>query len=87
MFYLNETEKELELSERFQKALKNHPEAFPKLGEPILTGGGKGFRIIGAENEEQLLNIVAFWWPTENRKLVPYFNGYDFFKVYRKWHE
>jgi len=82
-----EAEKEGELSEKFEKALKEHPEAFPKLGESCHTGRGKGFRIIEAENEEQLMNLVAFWWPTENWKLIPYFHGSDLLgKAWQRWH-
>lgn len=80
-------EKIREQSERFEKLLKDHPEEFPKLSEPILTRKGKGFRIIEAENEEQLMNLVTFWWPTEKWKLVPYFNAFDIGKAYDKWHK
>ena len=86
-FNPDEIEKVLEQSERFEKLVKEHPEEFPKLSEPILTGRGQGFRIIEAENEEQLMNITAFWWPFENWELVPYFNGFDYIKVWRKWNK
>lgn len=65
--------------------VREHPDAFPKLSEPILTGRGNGFRIIDTENEEQLTNLTAFWWPFENWNFVPYFNGHDYLKIWRTW--
>ena len=80
-------EKIQERSNRFEKALKDHPEEFPKLSEIYFTGRGKGFRIIEAENEEQLTNLVVFWWPTEKWNLVPYFERIGFSKAWDKWNK
>ena len=78
-------EKETELATKFAKALEKNPEAFPKMGKSCHTDRGKGFRLIEAENEEQLRNLVGFWYPTENWKLVPYFYGSDLIESGRRW--
>ncbi len=80
-------EKETELSTKFEEALKKTPEKFPKMGKSCHTGRGKGFRLIEAENEEQLTNLVGLWYPTENFKLVPYFYGPDLMGSVQKWSE
>jgi hypothetical protein len=83
----DELELEVEMDEKFLKALKKYPDEFPKLGKSCMTERGKGFRIIEAENEEQLINLVAFWWPTENWKLVPYFHTPDIDAAIVRWKE
>ena len=83
----DDIESVLERSEKFEKLLKENPKVFPKLSEPILTGRGQGFRLIEVENEEQLMNITAFWWPFEHWELVPYFNGFDYIKVWQQWNQ
>jgi hypothetical protein len=32
----------------------------------LFTGRCKEFRVIEAENEQQLANMITFWWPTED---------------------
>lgn len=59
--------KENELGDKFREALTKNPEDFPKmLTGTCFTGRCKGFRIIEAENEAQLIHLAALWWPTEN---------------------
>jgi hypothetical protein len=57
---------------KFEKALKEHPEDFPKLSPGIHTGRGVGFRLVEG-NEEQLANLVAIWAPVEEWRLEVYF--------------
>ena len=80
-------EKMREISKKVQKAMKDHPEKFPKLSEPNFTGRGKGFRIIEADNEEQLVNLLAIWHPTEKWNLVPCLDGNKWIEAFEKWHE
>ncbi len=55
---MEDREKEGEIGERFSKALKETPEKFPKmLTNTCFTGRCKGFRLIEADNEEQLKNL------------------------------
>ena len=59
-------DKEQELSAKFSKAMKENPKQFPKmLTNTCFTGRCKGFRVIEADSEEQLANLIALWWPTE----------------------
>ena len=46
------------------------------LTSTCFTGRCKGFRLIEAETEEQLKNLVALWWPTENWKLEAYLENH-----------
>lgn len=72
---------------KFQKALKDHPEDFPKLSPGIHTGRGVGFRLVDG-NEQQLANLVAIWAPVEEWRLEVYFEAGEntpMSKAYSKW--
>jgi hypothetical protein len=78
---MDDREKENEIGERFTKALKETPEKFPKmLTKTCFTGRCTGFRLIEADNEEQLKNLIAIWWPTENWKLEAYLENDEKFQ-------
>ena len=79
-------DKENELGVKFSKVLEENPDQFPKmLTNTCFTGRGKGFRLIEADNEEQLANLVFFWSPTEKWKLVPYHEGVPMANAWKKW--
>ena len=60
-------DKENEISAKFREALEKNPDDFPKmLTATCFTSRCKGFRIIEAKNENQLINLASIWWPTEN---------------------
>jgi hypothetical protein len=80
-------DQELELDRRFEEALEKTPEKFPKLGKSCHIGRGKGFRIIEADNEEQLMNLVMFYAPTEDWWLIPFFDGKELDEAYSRWHK
>lgn len=84
---MEDFDKENEIGERFSKALKETPEKFPKmLTNTCFTSRCKGFRLIEADNEEQLKNLIAIWWPTENWKLEAYLdNDETFQKAFQKY--
>lgn len=78
---MEDREKENEIGERFRKALEENPEKFPKmLTNTCFTGRCKGFRLIEADNEEQLKNLIAIWWPTEDWKLEAYLDSDETFQ-------
>jgi hypothetical protein len=73
---MEDFDREQELSDKFAKALQEDPSKFPKmLTNTLYTCRGKGFRLIDADNEEQLANLVAFWWPTEDWWLEAVIDG------------
>ena len=82
-----ELEKENKVGEKVQKAMEENPDQFPKmLTNTCFTGRGKGFRLIEAENEEQLMNLVFAWSPTEKWRLEPYFEaGEKMRPMWEKW--
>tara|TARA_B100000315_G_C14013183_1_gene335449 strand:+ start:144 stop:446 length:303 start_codon:yes stop_codon:yes gene_type:complete len=66
-------EKETELYEKIAKGMEENPDDWPKMLTPTcFTGRGKGFRLIEADNEEQLMRLVTAWAPTESYSLEPY---------------
>ena len=72
-FNWEELDKGDEVAEKVYKAMRENPDQFPKmLTNTCFTGRAKGFRLIEAENEEQLMNLVLAFSPTENWKLEPY---------------
>ena len=73
---MDDMEQENLIGARFQEELEKTPEKFPKmLTKTCFTGRCKGFRLIEADTEEQLKNLVAIWWPTENWKLEPFLDN------------
>ena len=84
---MEDFEKEQEMGEKFLKAMEENPDQFPKmLTGTCFTGKCKGFRLIEAENEEQLMNLVTFWWSTEDWRLEPYLeSGEALGKAFQKW--
>jgi hypothetical protein len=80
-------DKGLELDPKFSKAMEENPDQFPKmLTNTCFTGRGKGFRLIEADNDEQLANLVFFWSATEKWKLEPYLEfGESVSKAWQKW--
>ena len=64
---MEDFDREQELSDKFEKLREKDPKLFPKmLTNTLYTGRCRGFRVIEADNEQQLANLVAFWWPTED---------------------
>jgi hypothetical protein len=73
---MDDMEQENLIGARFQEELEKTPEKFPKmLTKTCFTGRCKGFRFIEADTEEQLKNLVAIWWPTEDWKLEPFLDN------------
>lgn len=87
---MEDFEKEQELSAKFDKAMKENPKQFPKmLTNTCFIGRCKGFRIIEADSEEQLANLITLWWPTEDWKLEVILESQSpvFTKAFQKWNQ
>jgi len=65
-------------------AIEKFPSKYPKLFPANMTGLCKGFRIIEADNENQLINLVMFFFPLEKWELTPIMVGKS---VSRSWRE
>jgi len=74
----------MKVYEKVLKAMKEFPEAFPKMSPGIHHGRGVGFRLVEG-TYEQLMNLVAIWAPVEEWKLEVYFEGDDLSKAYNRW--
>ena len=66
------------------RAIKKYPDRYPKLHTAYMTGLCSGFRIVEAENEEQLTQLVMFFYPLERWDIKPIFNGKSVSQVWRK---
>ena len=64
--------------------LKKDPDKFPKLHPSYMLGLGRGFRIIEAEDEEQVIRLVMHFYPLENWSLEPIFEGSTVSKIWRE---
>ncbi|MHA2394630.1 MAG: hypothetical protein ACXAEX_22100 [Promethearchaeota archaeon] len=73
------------VGEKVQKAMKENPDAFPKMSPGIHKGRGDGFRLVEG-TYEQMKNLVAIWHPVEYWKLEVYFEGQELGEAVRKWH-
>jgi len=85
--WYKEDSKFWEINEKFQKAMKENPDDFPKLSPSMHTGRDRGFRLVEG-TEEQLANLVQIWAPVEDWRLEPYFEiGPDsaYGKAWRRW--
>jgi len=84
---MEDWDEEQMLSQKMEKAIKENPGQFPKMLTPTcFTGKCKGFRIIEADNDEQLANLVLLWWPTEDWWLEPFLEANEkFTKAWQKW--
>ena len=80
---------EMKQGEVMRKAIAENPKQFPKmLTNSCFTERGKGFRLIEAENEEQLMNLAFLWQNSENWKFEPYLEVGDATnKIWSKWHK
>jgi hypothetical protein len=83
--WIAEGEEYMKVWQTVTKALEQHPEAFPKMGESIMTSRGEGFRLVEG-TEEQLMNLVAIWTPVEEWKLEVYFHSEDLVNASNRWH-
>ena len=75
------------VSTKFQKALKEFPDDFPKMSPSSHTGRGVGFRLVEG-NEQQLANLAAIWAPVEEWRFEVYFEAAEdsaFGKAWRKY--
>jgi hypothetical protein len=72
------------VNERFQKAMKEHPEDFPKMGPSIHTGRGVGFRLVDG-TEQQLANLAAIWGPVEEWSFEVYFEASEGSPLSKAW--
>lgn len=75
----------VKVSAKVEKAMKEYPEAFPKMGPNVHRARGEGFRLVEG-TYEQLMNLVAIWSPVEEWKLEVYFEGDVLGSCVRKWH-
>ena len=68
-------DKVLEKSEKLASEIKKFPEKYPKLSPSYFTGRCKGFRLIEADNEEQLMNLLMYFYPEETWNLMLIFES------------
>ena len=73
------------VGQKVAKAMKEHPDDFPKMSPGIHHGRGDGFRLVEG-TYEQMKNLVAIWSPVEEWRLEVYFEGEELTKAMQKWY-
>lgn len=63
------------------------PELYPRLHPSYMTGRCKGFRIIEADSDEQLIRLAMHFYPHENWEFTPIFEGAKVSEIWRKMKE
>ena len=66
------------------KLMEGDPSKYPKLHPSYMIGLGRGFRIIEAENEDQIMRLVMHFYPLENWDMEPIFEGQRVSKIWRE---
>lgn len=64
--------------------IERSPEKYPRLFPSYMTGLCKGFRIIEADDEEQLIRLAMHYFPEEEWEFTPIFEGAKVSEVYQK---
>jgi hypothetical protein len=70
-------------NQELDRAIEKHPDRYPKLQAAYMTGLCSGFRIIEAENEKQLTQLVMFFYPLERWEIKPIFEGKSVSQIWR----
>jgi hypothetical protein len=78
-----DAEKVSEKNRELDEKMKRHPEKYPRLHPSYMTGLCRGFRVVEANSEEQLIHLVMHFYPEERWRLEPIFEGAF---VSRVWH-
>ena len=58
------------------------PDGYPTLLPSYMTGLGEGFRVVDAENEDQLIRLIMHFHPLERWRLEPVFEGSRVSKIW-----
>jgi hypothetical protein len=69
-----------------QEMEKNH-KLYPRLHPSYMTGLCKGFRMIEADSDEQLIRLAMHFHPHENWEFTPVFEGAKVSEIWRKMKE
>ena len=71
-------------NKKLDELMERSPEKYPKLHPSYMIGLGQGFRVIEAENEDQIMRLVMHFYPLENWNLEPIFEGSKVSKIWRE---
>ncbi len=66
--------KYMKVGEKFQKALEENPDDFPKMSPICHIARGVGFRLVEG-TQQQLANLAAIWAPVEEWRFEVYFEA------------
>lgn len=83
-FDLENAEEISRRNRELDKTIEKYPDRYPILHTAYMTGLCSGIRIIEAENEEQLTQLVMFFYPLERWQIKPIFEGKKVSHVWRK---
>ena len=62
-------------NKQLDQEMEENPELYPRLHPSYMTGLCKGFRMIEADSDEQLIRLAMHFHPHENWEFTPIFEG------------
>ena len=83
-FNPEDAEKVSERNRALDIDIEKDPGSFPKLHPSHMTGLCKGFRIVEADSEEQLIRLAMHFYPYESWEFKPIFEGAKVSETWRK---
>jgi hypothetical protein len=74
-------------NKQLDQEMEKNPELYPRLHPSYMTGLCKGFRMIEADSDEQLIRLAMHFHPHENWEFTPVFEGTKVSEIWRKMKE
>jgi hypothetical protein len=74
-------------NKQLDQEMEKNPEHYPRLHPSYMTGLCKGFRMIEADSDEQLIRLAMHFHPHENWEFTPVFEGAKVSEIWRKMKE
>ncbi len=71
-------------NKKLDQEMERQPKLYPTLHPSYMTGLCKGFRIIEADSDEQLIRLAMHFHPHENWEFTPIFEGQKVSEIWRK---
>jgi hypothetical protein len=70
-------------NKKLDQEMEKQPKLYPMLHPSYMTGLCKGFRVIEADSDEQLIRLAMHFHPHENWEFTPIFEGQKVSEIWR----
>jgi hypothetical protein len=81
-FDLDDSDEIRRRNKELKGMMAKDPDGYPALLPSYMTGLGEGFRVVDAENEDQLIRLIMHFHPLERWRLEPVFEGAQVSKIW-----